>query len=398
MKKPRLITIAAVLMTTTIVVFAHGTMTTVYKGDNKSCTYKVIPSEQLPDAKAQGMETVLPPYDNTVYTPMYSDDGRVAFFDNEICPAQNTVGWYYSPKLKMFAADGRTRMTPFEEISAYENVNWYIEPPARMVKDGKSKYVITSQMSQYCKDGWNISDYENGLRPLYNQIKDFVSAKSGAYGIYIKNLKNGSSLIINDGPYAGASIMKLFVMVGIYDGIAKGTVKNTVPLQNNVRKMITISDNYASNCLVKVIGDGNYKKGFDKENSLTKSIGCFNTQHLTLYSGYGEFVSYGRNLTSPADCGLLLEKLYKGTLISPKYSEEMLSLLKNQQRRNKIPYSLPQGTVCANKTGETDTVQSDVGIVFSPGADYIICVLTNNAPTGIEDIRQISKMTYEHFN
>lgn len=76
----------------------------------------------------------------------------------------------------------------------------------------------------------------------------------------------------------------------------------------------------------------------------------------------------------------------------------MLSLLKNQQRRTKIPYSLPKGTVCANKTGETDSVQSDVGIVYSSGADYIICVLTNNAPTGMQDIRQISKIVYDYFN
>ena len=136
MKKPKLMTIVAILCATTLVAFAHGTMTTVYKGDTKSCTYKVIPSEQLPDAKAQGMEPTLPAYDSTLSTPMYSDDGRVAFFNNEICRAQSTVGWYYSPKLRMYAADGRTRMTLFEQIPAYENVNWYIEPPARMVKEG----------------------------------------------------------------------------------------------------------------------------------------------------------------------------------------------------------------------------------------------------------------------
>ena len=101
---------------------------------------------------------------------------------------------------------------------------------------------------------------------------------------------------------------------------------------------------------------------------------------------------------SPYDCGLLLEKIYKGTLISPEYSSEMLSLLKQQKRRNKIPYLLPDDVVCANKTGETSNIQSDVGIVFSPACDYIICVITNNAGSGISDIRNISEITYRYFN
>lgn len=179
MKKPKLMTIVAILCATTLVAFAHGTMTTVYKGDTKSCTYKVIPSEQLPDAKAQGMEPTLPAYDSTLSTPMYSDDGRVAFFNNEICRAQSTVGWYYSPKLRMYAADGRTRMTLFEQIPSYENVNWYIEPPARMVKEGKSKYVIKSETDQYRKEGWNTAEFSDGLHHSAINLKHSYLAKKG---------------------------------------------------------------------------------------------------------------------------------------------------------------------------------------------------------------------------
>ena len=134
------------------------------------------------------------------------------------------------------------------------------------------------------------------------------------------------------------------------------------------------------------------------ENNFFKSIGCVNTIHQSLFSGYGDYVSYGKNSVSPVDCGILLEKIYNGALISEEYSNEMLNLLKQQTRRNKIPYPLPQGTVCANKTGETSTVQSDVGIVYSPACDYIICVITNNARSGINDIRAISKLTYDYFN
>ena len=187
-------------------------------------------------------------------------------------------------------------------------------------------------------------------------------------------------------------------MAGIYNKINDGSIVKTQQIQNHLNSMITISDNYSSNFLVKTMGNSDYLEGFNSENAHSKSIGSVNTEHKSLFKGYGDYVSYGKNVVSPYDCGILLEKIYNRTLVSPEASDEMLSMLKNQQRRNKIPYLLPKGTVCANKTGETSTVQSDVGIVYSPKCDYIICVISNNAKTGINDIRQISLMTYNYFN
>ena len=109
-------------------------------------------------------------------------------------------------------------------------------------------------------------------------------------------------------------------------------------------------------------------------------------------------MAYGYSRISPYDCGLILEQIYRRTLVSPEASDEMLSLLKQQTRQHKIPYKLPEGTVCANKTGETSKIENDVAIVYSPGCDYIICVLTNDAPSGIYDVRDISEMTYQYFN
>lgn len=172
----------------------------------------------------------------------------------------------------------------------------------------------------------------------------------------------------------------------------------TKDIQNRLNAMITVSDNYSSNYLVRTIGHGNYLNGFNAENAHTRSLGCTLTQHKSLFIGYGDYVSYGRNLVSPVDCGIVLERIYNGTLVNREYSNQMLSMLKNQQRRNKIPQGLPKGVVCANKTGETSTVESDIAIVYSPNCDYIICVTTNESPTGITDIRKISQMTYNYFN
>lgn len=52
----------------------------------------------------------------------------------------------------------------------------------------------------------------------------------------------------------------------------------------------------------------------------------------------------------------------------------MLNLLKNQKVRYKIPAGLPSGIVCANKTGETSSVQHDMAIIYGKKTNYVLCV------------------------
>jgi len=360
---------------------------------------------------------------------MYAADGRVIVVSQAEADAYNKVGWYYEPVKEMYAADGRSIVIYRAEADAYrqvgwydapvtvmhaldgrkvivydkdvplwESCDWYKEPVALMTKDGVPRCVMMSELGTYRAEGWNISRHYSSLYGLGTQIEQYMKGKSGKYGVYIKNLSTGDSLIINDGQFSAASIIKLFVMAGTYNEIYSGNIQYDDTIKSYLSAMISWSDNYSSNRLVKAIGGGNYFQGFERENAFSHLTGCINTRHKSLFSGYGDYVSYGNNLVSPLDCGILLEKIYDGTLVCSEYSSEMLSLLKSQQRRNKIPHLLPKGTICANKTGENDRVQSDVGIVYSPNCDYIICVITNYSPTGIGDIRQISDMTYKFFN
>lgn len=307
-------------------------------------------------------------------------------------------GWYESPVTTVYMPNGTSEVVYNSEVEEKIKNGWFPAPVALINKGTEEKYVLLSETEKFRSDGWFIKEYNSGLAELGNQIKKYIDNKSGKYGIYIKNLNTSEYLVLNDNKYSAASIIKLFVMAGIYSEIENGNLKSSDLIQKYLNWMISVSDNMASNQLVKILGQGNYKQGFEIENNHSKSIGCLNTQHMSLFSGSGKYVSYGRNYVSPYDCGVLLEKIYNRTLVSPDFSDEMMTLLKNQQRTSKIPYYLPENTLCANKTGENSNVQSDVGIVYSPGCDYIICVITNNAPSGINVIRQISLMTYEYFN
>jgi beta-lactamase class A len=79
----------------------------------------------------------------------------------------------------------------------------------------------------------------------------------------------------------------------------------------------------------------------------------------------------------------------------------MLNLLLNQQNSWKIPESLDEGIKVANKTGETDSSQHDIAIVYGEKTTYILCVMSENCPKeddAIDYIRAISRMVYNYLN
>lgn len=73
----------------------------------------------------------------------------------------------------------------------------------------------------------------------------------------------------------------------------------------------------------------------------------------------------------------------------------------DQQSTYKIPAALPDNTVCANKTGEVSDAENDAAIIYSPGGDYILCIMSGKWSSGneaISHIRDISRIVYNHFN
>ena len=55
----------------------------------------------------------------------------------------------------------------------------------------------------------------------------------------------------------------------------------------------------------------------------------------------------------------------------------MLDIMKRCQTNTRIPKNLPDGTVVAHKTGTLDKLNVDIGIVYTPKGDYILCMFYN---------------------
>ena len=240
------------------------------------------------------------------------------------------------------------------------------------------------------------------LQSLEEEISRMIEGKSGQWSVYIKNLWTNEELEYNPVQMKPASVIKLFRMVALYQATQQSELELTEELSELAEKMITVSENAASNEIVMALGQGNFEVGAQKVTQIAQELGCTGTQDGVMLFDYDPwFLVSGQNLTTMRDCGLILEKIYRKECVSPMYDQEMLYLLLGQTRKEKIPALLPEGTRVANKTGETDDIQADVGIVFSPGCDYVICVIVNETWDGLESqrtIAEISQSVYSYFN
>ena len=104
------------------------------------------------------------------------------------------------------------------------------------------------------------------------------------------------------------------------------------------------------------------------------------------------------NYTSARDCGRLLEEVLKGEFVSGKASERILTDLKNQEKRNKIPAGVPAGIETGNKTGELDNVDNDAAIIWAPDCTYVLVIMSSDTSGRIDEIRKLSSIIYQSIN
>ncbi len=238
---------------------------------------------------------------------------------------------------------------------------------------------------------------------LEEELISMTDSYSGNWAVYVKNLTNGESISVNSHPMESASLIKLYIMGAVMEQIHNGTLEETDTIDHLLNEMITVSDNEASNELVRYLSkDHDHEDGLTCVNSFAKRHGFEDTQQVNgLEDSRLRHNPSLINETSARDCGELLADIYDGTLVSHLASRKMEDLLLDQQSTYKIPAALPNNAVCANKTGEVSDAENDAAIIYSPGGDYILCIMSGKWSSGneaISHIRDISRIVYNHFN
>ena len=226
---------------------------------------------------------------------------------------------------------------------------------------------------------------------VLESIRREMEGMPGHLGLYYKNLVTGTEFGIGEEEiYGAASIIKFPLFLHILAECHKGNLSlddrivteesDKVPscgalnmftgsvetdIRTMCRLMICLSDNTATNRLIRLCGFEAIEKGFAE-------MGLEKTRIRRLLFDASANAKGIRNSISPKELGLLLEKLYRGEFVSEEISEYAIDVLTEQQIGHKLGGKLGEDVVIAHKTGEDSGLSNDIGIVYAK-KPFVIC-------------------------
>lgn len=215
--------------------------------------------------------------------------------------------------------------------------------------------------------------------------------------VYAEKISSGETAVVAEQKMQAASLIKLFIAGCAYEHmeplIQQAGSQETV--EEQIRLMISVSDNDAANTLVTWLGQGDAAAGREEINLYCARNGYGSTHMGRLLLEPNDLDD---NYTSVTDCGIFLKKVYHGELPGAK---SLLAYMEQQERREKIPAGLPPEVVAANKTGELSDVENDAAIVFLDENSYVLCVMTEQvADPGAARtaIAGLSSLVYQYIS
>lgn len=241
---------------------------------------------------------------------------------------------------------------------------------------------------------------DTGLR---NAISPLVSNHRGDVAVVIEHLKTSQSFrYYADTAMPTASLIKLPLMVAVYDQVARGELDltrpvalaaedkvpgsgiltehfsegATLPLRDFVRLMMRDSDNTATNIVVDQVG-------LAATAELMESLGLKNTKlHSKVYRGDTSIFpersqQFGIGSTTANEMVSLLRMLKEERLGDAVSTQQMLGHLAACDDRSKLARYLPTDVRLFHKTGAIGNCRTDAGIIETATGPVAVCVLTN---------------------
>jgi beta-lactamase class A len=249
------------------------------------------------------------------------------------------------------------------------------------------------------------------------RIQAAIQGFPGSVSLYARNLDTGVSYGLRaDAPVPTASTIKLPIMVELFAEAGEGRLDwnqkilltnqdkvsgsgvltefspgDALPIRDLMHVMIVVSDNTATNLILDRIGGNAVNLRMAqlglKQTSVMRKImqpKLFPDPHATPQpqgiTDEGKKPGndrWGTGRSCPRDMVVLLEKLYRGELVSKAASQEMIAVLKRQHDHNGVGRDM-NNTIIASKSGALDHLRSDVAIVYSPHGPVAMAITVNN--------------------
>ncbi len=252
--------------------------------------------------------------------------------------------------------------------------------------------------------GWGVQPVgQEPPSPLAAVVQPLIDGHRGKVAVAIKHLTSGAGFRCRpDEPMPTASLIKLAVMIEVYQQAAEGKIKlqepvtlrdedkvpgsgiltqhfsagASIPLRDAVRLMIAYSDNTATNLVLDKIGIASTSArmeawGFPNTKIHSKVF----RRDTSLFPERSR--QFGLGSTTAGEMIGLVEAIHHGDRIAEADRATMIEHLKRCDDRDKFPRLLPRGTVVAHKTGSVDRSRTDAGIIYTKSGPVAVCVLTD---------------------
>ena len=234
---------------------------------------------------------------------------------------------------------------------------------------------------------------------LRHKLDSIADAHHGVVGYSVIDVDNNVRISRRgDEKFPTASLIKVAVLVTVYDLVAKGQLSLDDPItvlkidqvpgsgivqylhngtiltvRDAAWLMITISDNTATNLLLDRII---IRRVWNKMDSLgLHDTRVHSKSFLRVASiAMDSSVKYGLGVTTPNEMAKLFQLLAQGKAVNPASDSAMLDILEHNENGEKLQRYV-YGVRAAHKSGETDQVRTECSLYYLRNR-IVACVLT----------------------
>jgi beta-lactamase class A len=280
--------------------------------------------------------------------------------------------------------------------------------------------VCVPAMAQCCPEKPSAEKQQALWQKLQDEIRAVDRGLDGVMGLAVKDLMSGETYFIHgDEIMPQASSIKIAVLADLYLQAQQGKLKLTdeyvvrkedlvtgsdimlgltpgvtrLTLRDLATMMVAVSDNSATNVLIRRVG-------MENVNAMLDGLGLHATRlrrQMMDLKAAGE----GReNVSTPREMMTLLETIYRGKLLNKEMTADFIKML-STHKESSLLQGLPDDVAAASKPGELEAVRNDSGIILLKDRPYILCVMTTylkDEKDGAAAIRKISALTYGYFD
>lgn len=236
-------------------------------------------------------------------------------------------------------------------------------------------------------------DFSSLEAAFKEEISDYASASSVAVTFYALGDVSGGFNLNGNKPMVAASMIKMAVLSDLFEKVQSGSVSlddvltvqsidvvggagtgieagETYTVRELANRMISHSDNTASNTLVSLLG-------IDDVNDHAKRMGYDQIllDHKFMSTNYKQ-----DNFVSSNDLADIFKSIADGELGTPGMSSMAEEFLLEQTDELGLLQGLPSGYKLGHKTGSLNAVRNDGGIFYDAtgSPSFVLVVLTNN--------------------